>query len=110
MLERVGARILYFFGQNKIYGAKNKKAQETKARKADGKGQPAEKVANIPSSINYSSFYGDEEIVDCEPESPTRYLCDESDISPDYEHWPAHGNGSDAIIQSMTDFPAFFSG
>jgi hypothetical protein len=70
-----------------------------KARKAGGKGQPTEEVANNPSSINYSSLYGDKEIVDCEPESPARYLCNEGDISPDYDYWPAHGNGPDTIIQ-----------
>jgi hypothetical protein len=79
-----------------------------KARKAGGKGQLTEEVANNPSSINYSSLYGDKEIVDCEPEPPARYLCDEGDISPDYDYWPSHhGNGPDTIIQSMTDFPAF---
>jgi hypothetical protein len=81
-----------------------------KARKAGGKGQPTKEVANNLSSINYSSLYGDKEIVDCEPGSPARYLCDEGDISPDYDYWPAHGNGSDdAIIQSMTNFPAFLA-
>jgi hypothetical protein len=80
-----------------------------KARKAGGKGQPTEEVANSSSSINYSSLYGDKEIVDCEPESPARYLCDEGDILPDYDYWPAHRNGPYTIIQSMTDFPAFFS-
>ncbi len=60
--------------------------QEMKARKAGGKGQPTEEAANNPSSINYSSIYGDKEIVDCEPESPARYLCDEGDILPDYDY------------------------
>ncbi len=61
------------------------------------------------TSINYSSLYGDKEIVDCEPESPARYLCDEGNISPDYGYWPAHRNGPYTIIQSMTDFPAFLA-
>jgi hypothetical protein len=62
-------------------------------------------VANNPSSINYySSFYDDEEIVDCEPESPAKYLCDEGDISP------AHGNGPDSIIRSMSNLPVTFDG
>jgi hypothetical protein len=76
----------------------NVKKSKRKARKAGGKGQPAEKVANNPSSINYSSFYGDGKIVDCEPESLARYLCDEGYISPDYDYWPAHGNGPDTIF------------
>ncbi len=62
--------------------------QEKKARKANGKGQPTKEVTKTPSSINYSSVYGDKEIVDCEPESPARYLCDEGDISPDYDYTP----------------------
>jgi hypothetical protein len=80
-----------------------------KARKAGGKGQPTEEVANNPSSINYPSLYGDKEIVDCEPESPARYLCDKGDISPDYDYWPAHRKEPYTIIQSMTDFPAFLA-
>ncbi len=57
-----------------------------RCRKAGGKGQPAEEAANYPSNIKYSSFYGDEELVDCEPESPARYLGDEGDISPDNDY------------------------
>ncbi len=81
------------------------KGPRKEGKKAGGKGQPTEEVASNPSSINYSSFYGDGE-----PESPARYLCDEGDISPDYDYWQAHGNGPDAIIQSMTDLPVTFSG
>jgi hypothetical protein len=83
------------------------KRKAKRCRKAGGKGQPAEEAANNSSSLNYSSFYGDEELVDCEPESPARYLCDKGDISLDYDYWPAHGNEPDAIIHSMSDFPAF---
>ncbi len=72
--------------------------REKKARKAGGKGQPTEEVASKPSSINYWSFYGDGEIVDCEPESLARYLCDEGYISPDNDYWPAHWNGPDSIF------------
>ncbi len=85
------------------------KGPRNEGQKTGGKGQPTEEVANNPSSINYSSLYGDKEIVDCEPESPARYLCDKGDISPDYDYWPAHRNGSYTIIQSMTDFLAFLA-
>jgi hypothetical protein len=87
--------------------AEYEEAQEMKTGKAGGKNQPIEEVENNPSSNNCSSFYGDEEIVDCEPESPARYLCDEGNISPGYDYWPAQGKRPDAIILSMTDFPAF---
>jgi hypothetical protein len=70
----------------KILEPNTKRPKKKKARKAGGKGQPTKEVANNPSSNNYSSFYGDEELVDCEPESPARYLCDEGDISPDYDY------------------------
>jgi hypothetical protein len=79
-------------------------------QKTGGKGQPAEEAANNPSKSNYSSFYGDEELVDCEPESPARYLGDEGDISPNYDYWPAHENGSDTIIQSTSNIPVIFDG
>jgi hypothetical protein len=67
-----------------------------KARKAGGKDEPTEEVANNPSSTNYSSLYGDGEIVDCEPKPLARYLCDEGYISPDY--WPIHWNEPDSIF------------
>ncbi len=86
------------------------KKSKRKAIKAGGKSQPAEEVAKNAPSINYSSFYGDGEIVDCEPESPARYLCDEGYISPDYDYWPAHGNRPVTIFnQAMTDFLAFLA-
>ncbi len=69
-----------------------------KARKAGGKGQPTEEVANNPSSVKFSPLYGDKKIVDASRNSLARYLCDEGYISPDYDYWPAHGNGSDSIF------------
>ncbi len=76
----------------------NVKGSQKKAKKSIfGEVQPAGTENNL-SNISYSSFYGDEDLVDCEPESPARYLGDEGDISPDYEYWPAHGDGLDAII------------
>jgi hypothetical protein len=81
-----------------------------KRQKAGGRGQPTEEAANNLSNISYSSFYGDEELVDCEPESPARYLGDEGDILPDYDYWPAHGDGPDTIIQSMSNLPVIFDG
>ena len=56
-----------------------------KARKAGGKGQPTEEVANNPSSINFPSLNGDKKIVDASRNSLARYLCDEGYISPGYE-------------------------
>ncbi len=59
------------------------KRPKKKAKKSIfGEVQPAGTANNL-SNISYSSFYGDEELVDCEPESPARYLGDEGDISPD---------------------------
>jgi hypothetical protein len=79
-------------------------------QKAGGKGQPAEKAANNPYKSNYSSFHGDGELVDCEPESPARYVGVEGDISPDYDYWPAHGDGPDTIIQSTSNLHVIFDG
>jgi hypothetical protein len=70
LVDRVGTKTLYFYVESANYGSKYKRIQEMKARKAGGKGQPTEEVANNPSSIKFSSLYGDKEIVDCEPESP----------------------------------------
>jgi hypothetical protein len=53
-----------FDGESANYGSKYKRVQEMKGRKAGGKGQPTEEVANNPSSNNYSSLYGDKKIVD----------------------------------------------
>jgi hypothetical protein len=69
-----------------------------KARKAGGKGQLTEEVTKNPSSINFPSLYGDKKIVDASRYSLARYLCDEGYISPDYDYWPAHGNGPDLIL------------
>ncbi len=69
-----------------------------KARKAGGKDQPTDEVANNPSSINFSSLYGDKKIVDASRNSLARYLCDEGYILPDYDYWLAHGNGPDSIF------------
>jgi hypothetical protein len=69
-----------------------------KARKAGGKGQSTEEVANNPSSINFSSFYGDKKIVDTSRNSLARYLCDDGHTSPDYDYWSAHENWPDSIF------------
>jgi hypothetical protein len=88
VVERVGTKTLYFYGESANYGSKYKGVQEMKARKAGGKGQPSEEVANNPSSIN---------LVDASRNFLARYLCDEGYISPDYDYWPSHGNGPDSI-------------
>ncbi len=98
VIERVGTKTLYFYGESANYGSKYKRVQEMKARKAGGKGQPTEEVANKPSSINFSSLYGDKKIVDASRNFLARYLCDEGYISPDYDYWPSHGNGPDSIF------------
>jgi hypothetical protein len=87
-----------FDGEIKIYGSKYKRVQEMKARKAGGKDQPIKEVANNRSSSNFSSLYGDKKIVDANRNSLARYLCNEGYISPDYDYWPAHGNGPDSIF------------
>ncbi len=53
-----------FDGESANYGSKYKRVLEMKARKAGGKGQPTEEVANNPSSIKFSSLNGDKKIVD----------------------------------------------
>jgi hypothetical protein len=62
-----------FDGKSANYESKNKKVQEMKARKAGGKGQPTEEVANNPSSINFSSLYGDKKIVNASRNSLARF-------------------------------------
>ncbi len=98
VVERVGTKTLYFYEESAKYGSKYKRVKQMKARKAGGKGQPTEEVANNPSSINYSSLYGDKKIVDASRNSLARYLCDEGYTSPDYDYWLAHGNEPDSIF------------
>jgi hypothetical protein len=87
-----------FGGESANYGSKYKRVQEIKARNAGGKSQPTEEVTNYPSSIKFSSLYGDKKIVDASRNSLARYLCDEGDISPDYDYWTAHGDRPDSIF------------
>ncbi len=76
-----------------------------KYRKAGGKGQPVKEAANNLSNIDYSSYYGEQGLVDYEPESPAIYLGDEGDMSPDGEYWPAQEEGPATIMQPSPNFP-----
>ncbi len=79
------------------------KKGKTKSGKAGGGGQPAEKAATYPPKNSSSSYYGEEGLVDYEPESPAIYLGgDEDDIPPDYDYWPAHEGGPAQSINRLT--------
>ncbi len=56
-----------------------KRPKKKAKRSIFGEVQPAETENNF-SNISYLTFYGDEDLVDCEPESPARYLGGECDI------------------------------
>ncbi len=76
-------------------------------RKAGGEDLPAQETENPPSLDYNSSFRDEEELVDCEPESPPRMSAGEDELYSDYDRIPAHGDGPASNTPTTTDFPGF---
>jgi hypothetical protein len=85
--------------QNGAFVKKGKKGN----RKAGGEDQPAEEIEIYPSQVYNSSFRDEEDLVDYEPESPSRISAGENDISRDYDQIAAHRTGI-AFYTGVNDF------
>jgi hypothetical protein len=84
---------------------KKGKKRNTKADASED--QPAQETKNYPSLDYNSSYRDEEELIDYETESPSRMPAGKDELYSEYDHIPAHGDGSASNTPTTTDFPAF---
>jgi hypothetical protein len=72
-------------------------------RKTGGEDQPAQETENHPSRDYSSSYRDEEELIDDEPESPSRMSAGEDEIFSDYYQILAHGDGPASNTPTTTD-------